>query len=77
MATYARCGQTHNKHFTANLPENFEGRLRFDRIMVMSFVWVFWPTLYMSGSGPEDGSLNIALAGALDVDLGAGLVATA
>jgi len=45
--------------------------------MVMSFVWVFWPTLYMSGFGPEDGSLNIALAGALDVDLGAGLVAAA
>jgi len=45
--------------------------------MVMSFVWVFWPTLYMSGFGAEDGSLNIALAGALDVDLGAGLVATA
>jgi len=51
VATYARCGRSFNKYFTANLLKNLPGdflenRLRFDRIMTMRLLHRFWPTLY-------------------------------
>ena len=47
VATYARCGEIFNNHFTANLPKNLSvknmvNRLRFGRIMAMSL----WPHFF-------------------------------
>jgi len=51
VATYARYGGIHYNYLAANLLENlpvkrFRNRLQFERIVAVSLLCSFWPTLY-------------------------------